>query len=98
MSNKLIFRPVADAEFVNSAEWYENKRSGLGLEFIDHIEELLDKIVNDPLRYPVVLSDIREAIASNFPFAVYYRVKPGRVINLSVFHCSRDPAIWQLRK
>lgn len=93
----LVFRPAADNEFVESASWYEDQQEGLGLRFIDHVQEVLDNIAANPLRYPIVARDIREAIVSKFPFAVYYRIKSDRVVILAVFHCSRDPAICQSR-
>jgi plasmid stabilization system protein ParE len=97
MSKRIVFYPVADAEFLESAEWYEDQRNGLGLEFIDYVQHVLDNIAENPLRYPVVFKDIHEGLVSKFPFAVYYRVKADRVIILAVFHSSRDPAIWQSR-
>jgi len=93
----IVFRRAADAEFAESAEWYENQRQGLGLEFIKHVQRVLDNILENPLRYAVVLRDVREGVVSKFPFAVYYRVKPDHIAILAVFHCSRDPAIWQAR-
>ena len=35
MSTKISLRPVADAEFIEAAEWYEDQRDGLGLKFIE---------------------------------------------------------------
>ena len=32
-----------------------------------------------------------------FPYCVYYREEPGRVLVLAVFHTSRDPTVWQSR-
>jgi plasmid stabilization system protein ParE len=43
------------------------------------------------------LRDIREAIVRRFPYCVYFRVRHGRLIVLSVFHTSRDPSTWQSR-
>lgn len=97
MKKKIVFRSTADAEFTESAEWYEDQRQGLGLQFIAHVQKALDDIEEDPLRYPIAVRDIREGIVSKFPFAIYYRVKPEHIVILAVFHCSRDPAIWQSR-
>jgi plasmid stabilization system protein ParE len=97
MGKQLVFRPAADAEFNEAALWYEEQRQGLGFEFIDQIQGVLDKIQDNPLQYAIALQDIREALVSRFPFAVYYRVKIDRLIILAVFHCSRDPQIWQSR-
>jgi plasmid stabilization system protein ParE len=97
MSTKIVFRRMAQAEFAESAQWYEQQREGLGEEFIEHVQRVLDKIGEDPLRYAIAVRDIREAIVSKFPFAIYYRVKTGRVVIIAVFHCSRNPADWQGR-
>ena len=97
MTRKLVFRRVADAEFNEAALWYERQRDGLGLDLIEQVQNVIDRIAEDPLRYPIILRDIREAIVSRFPFAVYYHVKTDRIVILAVFHCSRDPSIWQSR-
>ena len=34
---------------------------------------------------------------ARYPYCVYYRVVPGRVVVTAVFHTSRDPAGWQGR-
>jgi len=97
MTRELFFRRIADAEFAESARWYEDQREGLGFEFIDHVQQTLDRIAEDPLRYPIILRDIREAVLSKFPFAIFYRIKQDRVVIISIFHCSRDPSAWQSR-
>jgi plasmid stabilization system protein ParE len=94
---KISFRPVADVEFTEAAQWYEDQRQGLGLQFIGAVQKTVDDIAANPLGFPVVLRDIREAIVSKFPFSVYYRIKSNRVVVLAVFHSSRDPAAWQSR-
>ncbi len=97
MSKRIVFRASADAEFSEAAEWYEKQRQGLGLEFLDHVQNVLDAIAHDPLRFSIALRDIREALVSRFPYAVYYRVKPDRIVIIAIFQCSRDPAAWQSR-
>jgi len=61
------------------------------------VQAVLDTIAGRPDRYPVVVRDVREAPVARFPYCVYYRVRPGRVVVISVFHTSRDPAVWQSR-
>lgn len=97
MSLPLALRRAAQAEFDDSAVWYESQRTGLGWDFVGEVQSVFDAIVDQPDRYPIVASDVREAMVRRFPFCVYYRVKPKRVVILAVFHTSRDPAIWQSR-
>ena len=97
MSKNIIFRAISDAEFIESAAWYEDQRQGLGAEFIERVENVLDNIAENPQLYPVVFRDIREAFVSKFPYCVYYRVKADRIVVTAVFHTSRDSAVWQSR-
>jgi plasmid stabilization system protein ParE len=61
------------------------------------VQKVLDTIAANPERYPLVSDDVREALVSRFPYCVYYRVKPDRVVVIAVFHTSRDPSVWQGR-
>ena len=97
MSRRLVLRDAARAEFADAALWYENQRVGLGTEFVDEVERVFDNIAGQPDRYPVVSGHVREAPVSRFPYAIYYRVRPTAVVIIAVFHCSRDPGIWQGR-
>lgn len=98
MSLPLVFRPVAQAEFDTAAAWYENQLPGLGDDFVLEVQQVLDTIASQPERYPIADGDVREAPVARFPYCVYYRVRPDRVVILAVFHTARDPAIWQARK
>jgi toxin ParE1/3/4 len=65
---------------------------------VAEVQQVLDTIAAQPDRYPVVSGDVREAPVSRFPYCVYYRGKPDRIVVIAVFHTSRDPAIWQGRR
>jgi plasmid stabilization system protein ParE len=97
MSVPVVLRPLAQDEAYEAARWYEGKRSGLGLDFLTELQRVLDLLSGQPDRYPVVLGDTREAPLARFPYCVYYRVRPGRVVVTAVFHTSRDPSVWQGR-
>lgn len=97
MSLPLVLRPVAQAEFDAAATWYEGQRHGLGGDFVSEVQQVLDTIAGQPDRYPVVAGNVREASVNRFPYCVYYRVKPDRVVVIAVYHTSRDPSIWKNR-
>ena len=97
MKRTIIFRPVARAEYDHEIAYYDGQQAGLGKEFCSTIDECLTEIVSTPLRYEMVVDDIRECIVPRFPFAIYYRVVKNTVFVLSVHHTSRDPARWQSR-
>ena|SRR5581483_1355652 len=97
MSLPVVFRRAARAEFDDAADWYEQRRAGLGTAFTAAVQGLLDQIAAQPDFYPQVYQDVREALVSGYPYCVYDREESSRVLVLSVFHTARDPAIWQGR-
>ena len=58
---------------------------------------MLDRVAAQPDFYAAVWNDVREALVPGFPYCVYYREEPGRVLVLSIFHTARDPSVWQGR-
>lgn len=97
MSLPIVLRAAAQDEASEAARWYEAQRAGLGADFVVELQRVFDVISNYPERYPVAAGDTREAPLSRFPYCVYYRVRPNRVVVTAVFHTARDPSIWQAR-
>ncbi len=97
MSFLVIVDPEAQAEFDDGYDHYESKRPGLGETFAEAVHVVLDRIGRMPRMHRVAFADIRRAVVRGFPYCVYYRAEPTVVRVLSVFHTSRDPAIWQSR-
>src|SRR5262245_62317715 len=97
MSFPVVWRRIARREFDDAADWYEERRAGLGAKFIDQVQQVFARIGENPQMYAVVHEDVREALVRRFPYAVYFRAEPDQVVVLAVIHTSRDPAVWQSR-
>jgi len=97
MSAPIVFRRVARFEFDEAADWYERRQAGLGPRFVAAVQRVLDRITEQSDFYPVVHSDVREALVQRFPFCIYYRESADQILVLAVFHSSRDPSVWQSR-
>ena len=97
MTLRIVFRRAAKSEFEDAAVWYDEKRPGLGEEFIREIDDAVTKAAAAPQRYPVVFGDVRRAVARRFPFAVYFRIRSDALVVLAVFHGRRDPTVWRRR-
>ena len=95
---RLLSTPRADLDVEAAFEWYENERSGLGLEFLDELRATYDRIADGPLKYQLIRFGIRRALLRRFPYAVYFAVEEAVVVVLTVLHASRDPAEWQRRR
>ena len=46
---EILFHPIADAEYSEAYEWYENQKAGLGKDFENSIEKKLSQIILPPL-------------------------------------------------
>ena len=97
MSLRVILDPEAQDEFDSGYDYYETRRAGIGEEFADAVEVVLNRIGGMPRSHRIVFGDIRRAVVRGFPYCVYYREETSQVRVLSIFHTSRDPSIWQSR-
>jgi toxin ParE1/3/4 len=97
MSLPLRLLPEAKAEFDAAADWYEQQRPGLGVDFIARVRDVLNRISANPRLHATVYGDVRKAVVARFPYVVIYREDAAEVVVIAVFHTARDPSIWQSR-
>jgi toxin ParE1/3/4 len=94
---RVVFRRAAKIEFEDAAVWYEERRRGLGEEFVHEIEQAIEMAATAPLRYPIVFNDVRRTVARRFPYSIYFRLRSDSLVVLAVFHGRRNPVIWRRR-
>ena len=89
----LEYHPAAEKEFIDAAIWYETKSENLGQAFSNRVEEVISKIIKNPLLYPEKKGGRREALVTDFPFVVVYKIHPKKnlILVLAVFHTKRHP-------
>lgn len=97
MNYALVLRPEVREELSEAYSWYESQKLGLGDEFLDCVDETLNRISQMPESYAVAHRDVRRALVRRFPYAVYYRIVSSRVIVIAIFQGRRDPQAWQTR-
>lgn len=97
MTLKVVFRRAARAEFDAAALWYEARRPGLGTQFVSEIDRAVELAATQPERFPIKHDKIRCVTVRRFPYTVFFRSEPQRIVVLAVFHARRDPTIWQTR-
>lgn len=100
MSYYLIFTTETQEDLREGFLWYEEKRCGLGVNFMLSIEATLHSIERNPLAYalaPTNIPNIRRAIVSKYSYLIFYTIVQQSVIILSVISSKRDPAVWKRR-
>jgi plasmid stabilization system protein ParE len=97
MPLEVVFRPHAAAEAVEVRAWYEARSAGLGDQFGEALEALVERIAEMPSAFPRVHGATQRAVLRRFPYAVSFRVATGSVVLLSI-HGRQHPSPWQRRR
>jgi len=99
MNQRFRPEPEASAELEDAALWYEQKRAGLGVEFVQAVDATLDQVARWPAigqRVVNVPDDVpaRRWPVNRFPYHVIYMEWEGIIRILAVAHDSREPGFW----
>jgi plasmid stabilization system protein ParE len=97
MTPRLFLRDEAQADIEAAAQWYEERRLGLGFEFTRVVRAALAMIERDPVRFPSARAEVRRALVRRFPYAVYFIVEASAIVVIACLHVRRDPTVWQSR-
>lgn len=98
VTQPLKLRPIAKREIQDAYDWYEDRRFGLGEEFLDTVHRALDRVAQAPLQFPKIRGEVRRAVLRRFPYALLYLVEPGATVIIGCFHGRRDPHEWHDRR
>lgn len=97
MKYDVIIRPEAENDLAAAFLWYENKRRGLGYDFLLHVEAGLKFIERGPAIYAVGYKETRTHFIKRFPYKIFYLIEANRVIVLAVLHGKRSPQLIKKR-
>ncbi len=97
MSYDLIIKPAAEKDLLEIAQWYEEKKEGLGIQFLDSVDEKVETIQTNPNLFQIRYKSIRLALVSRFPYLIHYFVEDQKIYVIAVLSASRDPEIWKDR-
>jgi toxin ParE1/3/4 len=93
----LIIRPEAEADLAEGFHWYEERRAGLGFEFLARVNSVLGKIEENSFRYPATYRNVRQALLRKFPYKLLYLSEEELTEVIGVVHVKRNPEYWKMR-
>jgi plasmid stabilization system protein ParE len=97
MAARLVFAPEAETDIAEAYFWYENRRIGLGEEFLSSVDACVESIRRGPKKCPIVHEGYRRCLVRRFPYAVFYEISAKTVTVYAVFHTARNPEKWRHR-
>lgn len=102
MTRRLLTEPEAATDLEEAAIWYEERKRGLGGEFlraVDHAIAFISRFPEGGIRVPDVSAElpVRRARVRRFPFHVVYLEFGGHIHVIAFAHDSRSPGYWRAR-
>lgn len=83
-------------EIREAAEFYDNRVSGLGADFLDELDTAIERILSFPEAWGPLGETYRRCHLRRFPYLVIYSIQNrDEILIISVFHQSREPRSWR---
>jgi len=91
------FHSEARKEFFEASEYYEEQVIGLGDDFIDEVEKVLDVIEQYADSGTKITKTERRFLVSRFPYGIIYSVEKDQSTIFAVMDLRRNPRYWKSR-
>ena len=91
------FLSAAEEEMSEAAVFYDAASIGLGSDFLDDVQQVVDRLRVHPKIGVPVNRDLRRMLLHRFPFSLIYSVEPDAVLIVSVAHHRQRPGYWKSR-
>jgi hypothetical protein len=95
----VIVTTLAQSEIGRVSAWYEKRKEGLGDEFLNRVDEALERIAMNPEGYALAYKDLRRAVLQQFTdYALWFRVKPDNSLVIACLSGRRRPVLVKERQ
>jgi toxin ParE1/3/4 len=91
MKYRLIIRPEAERDLNEGFSWCEEKRKGLGYDFVLQVDAGIKFIQRNPEIHQIGYKNTRKHLIRKFPYKIIYLVDIDRVVILGIIHGKRSP-------
>lgn len=91
MAYELVITPETEADILMAFTWYEQKRTGLGHDFLLQMDAGFRSLERNPLIHSEKYASVRCYLIRRFPYKVFYRIETGKIIILGVISGRRNP-------
>jgi plasmid stabilization system protein ParE len=89
--------PEAVAEAQAAELWYRERNTLAADAFLAELDRAVERIAEEPERYPLYVNDTRRYLLQRFPFYLVYREVTGKLEIVAIAHGRRRPGYWKKR-
>ncbi len=97
MAAEFILTPETHQDLARAYAWYEERRTGLGEDFLSAVDACFARIQRQPDFYPIAYETFRRATLRRFPYNVIFEATREAITVYAVLHSARDPDKWRER-
>lgn len=90
MKRLVSIRAAARADLQEARDWYEERLSGLGKEFLAAIAETFLRLEANPEGFPVYYRGFRRILTRRFPYKLFFRIEGDAIIVFRILHGAQD--------
>ena len=91
MKYELIIRDEAERDIIETTKYYETQQTGLGIKFLEQLEQYLERIQTHPELFQIKRPPYREAFIKKFPYLIIYEFIENKVVVYAVFNTRKNP-------
>jgi len=91
------FLSPAEKEMTEAALFYDAASSGLGSDFLDDVQQALDRLREHPQAGGILTQGMRRTLLHRFPFSVIYSIERDEILVIAVADHGRRPGYWEAR-
>ena len=88
---RVVYHRLAAAELIESARFYDQRRTKLGDEFLSAVDSVLELIRSQPQLGRRGRQRTFSFRTRRFPYRIVYELQPDRIWIVAVAHLSRRP-------
>lgn len=97
MKYKVMIRPEAEGDLKKAFSWYEDKRKGLGYDFLLQVDAGIRFIERNPEIFPAEYKGTRRHLIKRFPYKIIYLIEKEKIIIFAIIHGKRSPDLIKER-
>lgn len=94
---KYSFHPEAKEELFKTINYFDECRSGLGLEFSKEVFSTIQRIIHFPSAWSKFSENTRRSLTNRFPYGIIYQIIEEEILIIAVMQLNREPHYWEKR-
>lgn len=103
MTRTLRIHRLAEDELTDAASWYETRQPGLGVSFLDLVDNVIDGLASgllpsNPVPGVKSAKNARRILLKRFPYSIVFYERENEIMIIAFAHSSRRPGYWRSRE